>query len=130
MYRATTQAIQVDVEPSFMADRSDPARNRYFWAYTVTIENRGQRTMKLVSRHWIITDGQGRLEEVRGEGVVGEQPVLKPGEKFRYTSGCPLTTASGFMSGQYQMIDERGVAIDVDIPTFSLDSPAARRVLN
>ena len=130
MYRATTEAIQVDVEPQFMADRSDPARRRFFWAYTITIANRGGRTVQLVSRHWRITDGQGRLEEVRGPGVVGEQPILRPGDKFRYTSGCPLTTESGFMSGAFRMVDENGQAFDIDIPTFSLDSPGARRVLN
>ena len=130
MYRATTQAIQVDVEPQFLADRSDPARGRFFWAYTVTISNRGPRTVQLVARHWRITDGQGRLEEVKGAGVVGEQPILKPGDKSRYTSGCPLTTASGFMSGAYKMVDEDGKSFEIDIPTFSLDSPQARRVLN
>ncbi len=130
MYRATTQAIQVDVEPQFMADRSDPARSRFFWAYTITIANHGGRTVQLVSRHWRITDGQGRLEEVRGPGVVGEQPILRPGETFRYTSGCPLTTASGFMSGEFRMVDENGQAFNIDVPTFSLDSPEARRVLN
>ena len=130
MYRATTKEIQVDVEPQFMADRSDPARSRFFWAYTVTISNLGGHTVQLVSRHWRITDGQGKLEEVKGPGVVGEQPVLKPGERFRYTSGCPLTTASGFMIGAYRMVDENGKAFEIDIPTFSLDSPQARRVLN
>jgi ApaG protein len=130
MYRATTHAIQVDVEPAFMAERSDPARSRYFWAYTVTIANNGERTVQLISRHWKITDGNGRLEEVRGAGVVGEQPILRPGDKFRYTSGCPLTTASGFMSGAYRMTDEEGRSFDIDIPTFSLDSPQTRRVLN
>ena len=130
MYRATTQAIQVDVEPQFLADRSDPMRNRFFWAYTVTVTNKGARTVQLVARHWRITDGQGRLEEVKGAGVVGEQPILKPGDKYRYTSGCPLTTASGFMSGSYKMVDEEGRSFEIDIPTFSLDSPQARRVLN
>jgi ApaG protein len=130
MYRATTHSIQVDVEPSFMEERSDPARSRYFWAYTVTIENRGERTVQLISRHWKITDGNGRLEEVRGAGVVGEQPVLKPGQRFRYTSGCPLNTPSGFMSGAYRMVDEEGKSFEIDIPTFSLDQPRARRVLN
>ena len=130
MYRATTDAIQVDVEPQFLADRSDPMRNRFFWAYTVTVTNKGTRTVQLVARHWRITDGQGRLEEVRGPGVVGEQPILKPGDRYRYTSGCPLTTASGFMSGAYKMVDEEGRAFEIDIPTFSLDSPQARRVLN
>ncbi len=130
MYRATTHAIQVDVEPQFMADRSNPDRSQFFWAYTITIVNQGARTVQLVSRHWRITDGNGRLEEVKGAGVVGEQPILRPGDKFRYTSGCPLTTASGFMSGAYRMVDENGQAFDIEVPTFSLDSPQAGRVLN
>jgi ApaG protein len=130
MYRATTRKIQVDVEPQFLADRSDPQRSRFFWSYTVTIANLGESTVQLMTRHWRITDGNGKLEEVRGAGVVGEQPILKPGEKFRYTSGCPLTTASGFMSGAYRMVDEDGKSFDIDIPTFSLDCPQARRVLN
>jgi ApaG protein len=130
MYRATTKSIQVDVEPQFMSDRSDAARSRFFWAYTITITNLGSHIVQLVARHWRITDGQGKLEEVRGAGVVGEKPTLKPGEKYRYTSGCPLTTASGFMSGAYRMVDEDGKAFDIDIPTFSLDSPQTKRVLN
>jgi len=130
MYKAITDGIEVTVEPRFMADRSDPRAGRYFWAYTVEIANRGPRTVRLVARHWRITDALGKLEEVRGEGVVGEQPLLRGGEKFKYTSGCPLTTPSGIMVGAYQMVDENGDEFDVKIPAFSLDTPDARRSLN
>jgi ApaG protein len=130
MYKATTDKIVVTVEPRFLADRSDPGAGRYFWAYTVNIVNTGERTVRLVSRHWRITDARGKLEEVRGKGVVGEQPVLRHGDSFKYTSGCPLTTPSGFMAGAYQMVDEDGNAFDVEIPAFSLDTPDTRRSLN
>ncbi len=130
MYVAVTQDIEVAVDPDYRADRSDPARGRYFWAYTVEITNRGPLRVQLISRHWRITDGQGQLEEVRGLGVVGEQPVLKPGETFRYTSGCPLTTPSGIMTGSYTMVDDAERTFEVAIPAFSLDSPGGQRVLN
>jgi ApaG protein len=130
MYKARTDDIEVTVEPRFMADRSDPGAGRYFWAYTVRIDNHSPRTVRLVSRHWRITDARGRLEEVRGAGVVGEQPVLKRGESFKYTSGCPLTTPSGFMAGAYRMVDDDGNSFDVEIPAFSLDTPDNRRLLN
>lgn len=130
MYVAVTQDIEVVVEPDYRADRSDPARNRYFWAYTVEITNKGLLRVQLISRHWRITDGHGQLEEVRGLGVVGEQPVLKPGDTFRYTSGCPLTTPSGIMTGSYTMVDDAERTFEVIIPAFSLDSPGGQRVLN
>jgi ApaG protein len=130
MYSKTTRSIRVTVEPQFLADRSDPAQRRYFWAYTVEIANGGAEPIQVLARHWIITDGNGRREEVRGPGVVGEQPVIGPGESFTYTSGCPLTTASGMMAGTYQAIDAAGEAIEVAIPAFSLDMPASKRVLN
>ena len=130
MYKATTDSIEVTVEPRFMADRSDPRAGRYFWAYTVEIANRGARTVQLVERHWRITDARGKLEEVRGEGVVGEQPVLRGGDKFKYTSGCPLTTSSGIMAGAYRMVDDDGNSFEVEIPAFSLDTPDTRRSLN
>lgn len=129
MYRAVTRDIEVTVEPNFMPDRS-VAQREYFWSYTIVITNTGQETVQLRTRHWIITDASGRQQEVRGEGVVGEQPVLGPGEQFKYTSGVPLSTASGFMSGRYQMVNDRGERFEIDIPTFSLDSPEARRTLN
>ena len=107
------------------------SKNReYFWSYTIVITNSGDETVQLRTRHWIITDASGRKQEVRGEGVVGEQPVLAPGERFEYTSGVPLPTASGFMTGRYQMVSESGERFEIDVPTFSLDSPDSKRVLN
>jgi len=103
----------------------------FFWAYTIDIVNRGEETVQLKTRHWKITDALGRLQEVKGPGVVGEEPVLKPGESYEYTSGVPLPTPSGFMEGSYGMITEDGRAFDIDIPLFSLDTPEnGKRVLN
>jgi len=130
MYTAVTHDVQVTVFPEFLADRSDPGNDRYFWAYTIEIANMGPLRVQLISRYWQITDANGRIEEVRGLGVVGEQPVLEPGESFRYTSGCPLTTPSGIMTGSYQMVDDAENSFDVVIPPFSLDSPQIKRVLN
>jgi len=130
MYRAVTRQIEVTVEPNFRPERSVIDKSQYFWAYTIVITNSGNETVQLRSRHWIITDATGRKEEVRGEGVVGEQPVLAPGERFEYTSGVPLKTASGFMTGRYQMVSETGEHFEIDVPTFSLDSPDSKRVLN
>jgi len=130
MYRALTRNIEVTVEPSFLAERSSIPHSQFFWAYHIAIINHGKETVQLKSRHWIITDANGREQVVRGAGVVGEQPVLSPGEKFEYTSGVPLQTASGFMTGRYQMVTDRGEPFEVEIPTFSLDSPATARTLN
>ncbi|AXS39633.1 Co2+/Mg2+ efflux protein ApaG [Breoghania sp. L-A4] len=130
MYRSLTRGIQVTVEPVYLEDESAPAENHYFWAYTVEIVNQGTEPVQLRARHWKITDALGRVEEVRGAGVVGEEPRLEPGERFEYTSGCPLATASGFMIGSYQMEGADGEAFSVDIPAFSLDLPDAPRVLN
>jgi ApaG protein len=130
MYSAVSNSIRVTVQPKFMPEQSQPDQGRYFWAYTIEIANGGELTVQLTHRHWKITDEDGRREEVRGQGVVGEQPTLKPGQSFRYTSGCPLKTPSGVMVGAYRMIDENGNVFDVDIPAFSLDSPYAKRVLN
>src|SRR5688572_26309903 len=130
MYRAVTRLIEVTVEPNFMPERSSVDKGQYFWSYTIVITNSGNETVQLRTRHWIITDATGRKQEVRGEGVVGEQPVLAPGERFEYTSGVPLPTASGFMTGRYQMVSESGERFEIDVPTFSLDSPDNRRVLN
>jgi ApaG protein len=123
MYRATTRAIQVTVEPSFVEAESAPDDGRYFWAYKVEITNLGSEPVRLRARHWRITDGNGRTEEVQGAGVVGKQPLLKPGESFAYTSGCPLPTPSGIMVGTYQMENTGGERFDIAIPAFSLDSP-------
>jgi ApaG protein len=130
MYRAVTRQIEVTVEPNFMPKRSSVEKREYFWSYTIVITNTGAETVQLRTRHWIITDATGRQENVRGKGVVGEQPVLAPGERFEYTSGVPLPTASGFMTGRYQMVSESGEQFEIDVPMFSLDSPDSRRVLN
>lgn len=129
-YEAVTQEIHVRVAPQFLEEDSQPEDGRYFWAYTVEICNESGDTVQLRSRHWRITDANGRTEEVRGPGVVGKTPVLKPGESFRYTSGCPLGTPSGIMVGTYQMTKADGTLFSVDIPAFSLDSPHMRRSLN
>ena len=130
MYKAITRAIEVSVEPSFMPDRSSSDKHYFFWAYRIVIANRGTETVQLKRRHWIITDATGREQVVKGEGVVGEQPTLGPGETFEYTSGVPLPTPSGFMTGRYHMITDGGEAFEIDIPTFSLDSPGMARTLN
>ena len=122
-YTQTTHAITVTVEPFFLEEQSTPEENHYVWAYHVQIENRGRNTVQLVTRHWRITDSSGNVQDVRGEGVVGEQPVLQPGESFEYTSGTPLPTPSGFMAGTYQMENETGERMDIEVPAFSLDSP-------
>ena len=123
MYSETTRSITVTVEPAFLDDQSDPDEHRYVWAYAVRIENRGDTTVQLRSRHWRITDAFGKVQEVRGVGVVGVEPVLNPGESFEYTSGTPLQTPSGIMAGSYRMETPTGDAFDIAIPAFSLDSP-------
>jgi len=122
-YTAVTRDIRVTVRPAYLDDQSAPNDNHFVWAYHVTIENMGRETVQLRSRHWRITDARGELHEVRGAGVIGEQPVLEPGDVFDYTSGTPLATPSGIMNGSYQMENERGEAFDIEIPAFSLDSP-------
>jgi ApaG protein len=130
MYRALTRGIQVTVTPKYLADKSSPEQERYFWAYTIEIKNLGDVTVQLKTRHWKITDGNGHVQEVRGPGVVGEQPVLKPGERYEYTSGVPLTTPTGLMAGTYQMVADDGERFDAEVPPFSLDSPHFARVLH
>ncbi len=130
MYRAVTRQIEVTVEPNFLPERSAPDRQQYFWSYTIAITNLGNETVQLQTRHWIITDGTGHRQNIRGEGVVGEKPVLAPGERFEYTSGVPLPTASGIMAGRYQMVTESGERFEIEVPTFSLDSPDGKRTLN
>jgi ApaG protein len=115
--------IQVVARPAFLADQSDPAKNQFVFAYTITITNTGNVTAQLISRHWLITDAEHRVQEVKGLGVVGQQPVLKPGESFEYTSGASLPTAVGTMRGSYQMLAEDGHAFEADIPTFTLSVP-------
>jgi ApaG protein len=130
MYRAVTNGVQVTVEPRFVAEESQPDDGRWFWAYQIEIRNLGGEEVRLRARHWRITDATGRTQEVRGAGVVGEQPLLKPGQAFTYTSGCPLPTPSGIMVGSYRMEGEDGAEFDVAIPAFSLDSPDEARTLN
>ena len=130
MYKTVTRAIEVSVEPSFMPERSSSDQHYFFWAYRIIIANRGTETVQLKTRHWIITDASGKEQVVKGEGVVGEQPTLGPGETFEYTSGVPLQTPSGFMTGRYQMVTDRGERFEIDIPAFSLDSPNVTRTLN
>ncbi len=123
MYTKTTQDIKITVLPYYLEQQSEPDNDCYVWAYTIQMENHGQKTVTLKNRYWQITDSLGRIQEVRGPGVVGEHPVLKPGEAFQYTSGVPLKTPSGIMVGQYEMEGESGEKIDVAVPAFSLDSP-------
>ena len=130
MYRAVTRGIEVSVEPFYLEDQSEPDENRYVWGYRITIANNSTETVQLRSRYWQITDANGYFEEVRGPGVVGEQPTLEPGDSFQYSSGCPLTTTSGVMVGRYQMEGNGGSLFEVDIPAFSLDMPDLRPTLN
>jgi ApaG protein len=130
MYEQTTRHIRIVVQPQFLENQSEPDDSKYVWAYTITLENLGGQTVKLLTRHWIITDGLGRQQEVRGDGVIGEQPTLRPGDSFQYTSGCPLSTSSGVMSGSYGMLSDKGEKFDVTIPAFSLDSPYDKHSVN
>lgn len=128
-YNLETWGVTVRVLPEFMDEESDPSDRRFLWRYTVQIENNVDHTIQLIDRHWEITDAVGRRQIVDGEGVVGEQPVLAPGETYFYVSGCPLSEPSGIMSGHYGMRREDGLEFDVTVPAFSLDSPheTARR---
>ena len=130
MYSAVTRAIRVQVEPMYLDEQSEPDDGQFVWAYRVQIENEGPETVQLLTRYWHITDGMGRVQEVRGAGVVGEQPVLNPGESYEYTSGTPLPTPSGIMQGTYQMRTNSGEKFDIEIPAFSLDCPHETRQLN
>ncbi len=130
MYRSMTRQIQVTVEPFFLEDESEPDEDRYFWAYMVEIENLGQEPVHLRGRYWQITDERGCVQEVRGPGVVGQEPVIEPGVVFEYTSGCPLSTRSGIMVGSYTMETSEGETFEVEIPAFSLDVPDDTRLMN
>jgi ApaG protein len=130
VYQAVTHDIEVIAEPWYRPDQSDVDSARFVWSYRITIVNNSNRTVQLVSRYWRIIDATGLLEEVRGPGVVGEQPILNPGDSFQYTSGCPLRTRSGTMEGRYTMVDDRGSTIMIEIPAFSLDMPDENRILN
>lgn len=130
MYTETTRSITVTVQPLYLEEQSSPTEGHYVWAYRVRIENHGDETVQLKRRHWKITDALGRVQEVQGAGVVGEQPVLQPGQSFEYTSGTPLQTPSGIMMGAYEMEGLDGETFDVSIPAFSLDSPHEVHRLN
>lgn len=120
---AVTRGVRVHVESEYDPDRSDAAKSQWFFLYNITISNEGTETVQLLTRHWIITDGNGKVEEVRGPGVVGKQPILKPGESFEYTSGCPLSTPFGVMEGTYQMVTEGGERFDATVAPFTLSEP-------
>lgn len=120
---ALTRGVRVQVHSEYAPDRSQPSKNQWFFLYTVTIANTGRETVQLLTRHWIVTDGMGRVEEYRGPGVVGKQPTLRPGESFEYTSGCPLRTPFGVMEGTYQMVTESGERFDAKIAPFTLSEP-------
>ncbi|SER90963.1 Co2+/Mg2+ efflux protein ApaG [Rhizobium sp. NFR03] len=130
MYRALTRDIEVTVEPYYLEDQSDPEDGRYVWGYRILISNRSVKTVRLMTRYWHITDENGQVDEVNGPGVIGEQPVLNPGDTFEYSSGCPLDTPSGVMFGHYSMETTEGETFTVDIPAFSLDLPGLSRTLN
>jgi ApaG protein len=131
VYRAVTKEIEVKVTPRFVSERSAPDKGYFFWAYTINITNLGNETVQLKTRHWRIVDATGREQEVKGAGVVGEEPMLKPGESFEYTSGVPLPTPSGFMRGPYGMVKAQDrTKFDIEIPAFSLDSSFTERTIN
>jgi ApaG protein len=123
-YAEATDTVVVRVSVSYLPDQSEPRRGRWFWAYHIRIENEGDSSVQLLTRHWVITDGRGARHTVEGEGVVGEQPVIAPGGSYDYVSGCPLATPNGVMQGSYRMIREDGAMIDVAIPRFTLAAPA------
>ena len=130
MYQAMTRNIEVTVTPKFLPERSSHEKSYFFWAYTIEISNHGAETVQLKTRHWRITDAFGRVQEVKGAGVVGEEPVLEPGASYEYTSGVPLPTPSGFMVGTYGMVSAGGERFDIQIPAFSLDGPETKRTIN
>ena len=130
MYSKQTNGLVVNVTPEFLEEHSRPDEGRFVWAYHITIVNEGSQRVQLLNRYWKIIDAQGRTQEVRGAGVVGEQPVLDPGQEFSYTSGCPLETSSGVMMGSYEMVAEDGSHFDISIPAFSLDSPLGNMAVN
>ena len=131
MYAQTSHGIEVSVTPIYLEDESRPEENHFFWAYRMTIANNSSSAVKLLARYWRIVDGTGRVEEVHGEGVVGEQPLIKAGGSYQYTSGCPLSTPHGIMSGHYTMRTADNALVQVDIPAFSLDIPGSSgRTLN
>lgn len=126
MSQTVTRGIRVQVRPRHLAEQSEPARKHWLFAYHITVHNEGEATVQLMSRHWVITNGEGKVEEVRGPGVVGQQPVLKPGDEFQYTSGCPLDTPVGTMHGEFTLVDTTtGETFEARIEPFRLAVPSA-----
>lgn len=130
MFSKTTRDIKVTAVPTFLNEHSEPSDGHYVWAYTIQLENHSDQTVQLINRYWQITDEQGLVQEVRGPGVIGESPVLEPGQAFQYTSGTSLNTPSGIMMGTYEMVSTNGEHFDIDIPAFSLDCPFRKSALN
>ncbi len=129
-YTEVTKNIRVSVKTNFLSDQSDTENNLWVWSYHILIENNGNDKVQLIDRYWKITDATGIIKEVKGSGVIGEQPTIKPGEFFEYTSGTPLNKSSGFMSGNYRMINENNESFFIDVPIFSLDIPSVQKILN
>ena len=129
-YTEVTKNIRVSVKTNFLSDQSDTENSLWVWSYHILIENNGNNKVQLIDRYWKITDATGIIKEVKGSGVIGEQPTIKPGEFFEYTSGTPLNKSSGFMSGNYRMINENNESFFIDIPVFSLDIPSVKKILN
>ena len=130
MYQKITQSVEITVRPFYLDEQSEPEKSHFVWGYHVTIHNQGGHTVQLLSHYWRITDALGKIQEVRGPGVGGEQPILAPGESLEYTSGCPLSTSSGIMGGFYEMERDGGERFEAGIPTFSLDDPSQNVRLN
>ena len=129
-YTEVTKNIRVSVKTNFLSDQSDTENSLWVWSYHILIENNGNNKVQLIDRYWKITDATGIIKEVKGSGVIGEQPTIKPGEFFEYTSGTPLNKSSGFMSGNYRMINENNESFFIDVPVFSLDIPSVKKILN
>ena len=129
-FEEETDGVNIAVQSFYLEDQSEPEDGQFVWAYRIRIENRSDDTVQLINRHWVITDARGKVDEVKGTGVVGEQPTLGPGEHFVYTSGTPLATPSGFMRGTYEMLRSDGSAFLADVPAFSLDSPFSETPLH
>lgn len=130
MFKATTYGVTVTVMPVYIDERSNPQKSEYFWAYRVAIENNSGKTLQLLTRYWYITDSNGRIDEVRGDGVIGEQPTLENGQEYSYSSGCPLTAPSGIMVGSYNMQSNVGEVLEIAIPAFPLDLPDISPIIN
>lgn len=130
VFEEMTDGILVQVTPAYLNEQSDPSEGHYVWAYQVRMINQGRQTVQLLTRRWRITDANGRVHEVIGDGVVGEKPVLRPGDSYQYSSGTPLSTSSGFMAGVFQVVDTDGKRFAVRVPTFSLDGPEPRGIVH